>query len=108
MTGCNRIINWKECGSKGSCLNLKHHPTSTYETNLTCTGHSNNICTKFPATRFSLQACHQQRVFIIIKVVLSKWSKVCSSVAYNGPFQKHYFKYYKDSLMMATMECRNL
>jgi hypothetical protein len=38
MTGCNRLINWKECGSKGSCPNLKHYPATTYETNLTCTG----------------------------------------------------------------------
>lgn len=28
--------------------------------------------------------------------------------SYNGPFQKHYFNYYKDSLMMATTQCRIL
>jgi len=70
--------------------------------------YANNRCTKFPATCFRLQGCHHQGVFIIIKVVLLKWSNVYSNVAYNGPFQKQYFNYYKDSLMTATMDCRNL
>jgi len=70
--------------------------------------YANNRCTKFPTARFRLQGCHHQGVFIIIKAVLSKWSNVCSSVAYNRPFQKQCFNYYTDSLMIATMECRNL
>ena len=49
--------------------------------------YSNNRHIKFPATRLRLQGCHHQGVFIIIKVVLLKWSNVCCHVANNRHFK---------------------
>jgi len=36
--------------------------------------------------------------------LLLKWPIVCNIAVYIGPFQKHYFNYYEDSLMMAPLE----
>jgi len=34
--------------------------------------------------------------------------QMCDCVAYNEPFRKPYFNHLEDSLMVATMECRNM
>jgi len=33
---------------------------------------------------------------------------VCDSAVFCGPFQKHYFNYWEESLRMATRECQNM
>lgn len=86
----------------------------------------------------ALLGYHHQGIFTVFKVVLSKWSVFCSTgtqlhmyynlnqntgatthkiliyvqlchcAAYSGPFRKYDFKCNEESLMMATVECRNM